>query len=287
MSPLRVHTVFCFGEVVIDEFPDRRCLGGAPFNVAYSLHRLGTPAYLVSAVGRDEDGEAILNVLRRAGMPTDYVARVDAPTGKVAVELDARGAPTFTIAQDVAWDRIEAAAPTQPGALVYYGSLAQRSHRSRHSLQQMLEALAPRSPTFCDLNLRPPHTSRAIVLRAIESASMLKLNRHELRDVATILELSRDEMRAARALRTRFDLDVLLVTRGEDGVAAFSEDQEFLCSAQPCSRVVDTVGAGDAFSAMFLNQLGRGAVLTQAVEEAVVAASKSCERAGATPVAEL
>ena len=72
MTDLR-HAVLLFGEILIDRFPDREVLGGAPFNVARHLHAFGCTPVLITRVGQDAAGARLLQTLKSAGMTTHGV----------------------------------------------------------------------------------------------------------------------------------------------------------------------------------------------------------------------
>jgi fructokinase len=257
--PAGTHPVV-FGEVLFDHFADgSRVLGGAPFNVAWHLQGFGLEPILVTAVGADAPGEEALERMRRWGMRTDGV-QIDSlhPTGRVAARI-VGGEPTYEIGVEQAWDFID---PVQAGAavasravpLVYHGTLALRRDRTWSALDRVKQA--SEAPTFVDLNLRAPWWTLDRLRWCLSTATWLKLSREELSTVtgAPLEELTDEAtcFRLAREVARRYDVATVLVTRGADGsllVAAERMASSAERTLRP-SEVVDTVGAGDGFSAV-------------------------------------
>lgn len=266
-----------FGEVLFDRFPDgRSVLGGAPFNVAWHLQAFGEAPRLVSRVGADEDGEAIQSAMADWGMDRSGL-QVDPhlPTGRVEVGL-VDGEPHYDIVHPVAWDAIEAT--TGPGGWLYHGSLALRDARSRSALDALAAAEGLR--IFLDVNLRPPWWDRETVLARLADAHWVKLNEDELDRLAPAGENLAER---ARALFERNDLEGLIVTRGAAGAVVL--DPTGVAGAAPAAErvtVVDTVGAGDAFSSVMIHGLRRGWPLETALERALAFAAAICGQRGAT-----
>ncbi len=240
-----------FGEVLYDHFPDGCVvLGGAPFNVAVHLQALGIKPLLVSRVGDDPLGRRIRDAMLARGMDTSGLQLDSAhPTGTVEVTIE-DGEPHFSILPEQAYDYIDASQvpPISDCSLLYHGSLALRGASSRSALEQ----LNARSgvPLFMDVNLRPPWWDADSVRRRIAAARSTKLNESELRTLAgagTGLETK------ARTLRKDCNLELLIVTRGAAGALVCDGDGMVRDIPVGVSReVVDTVGAGDAFSAVVI-----------------------------------
>lgn len=250
--------IVVLGEALVDVFPEREELGGAPFNVARNLAALGAAPVLVSRVGEDAAGERIAAQISRLGMTLHGLQRDSAkPTGRVLVTLD-QGQPEFRIESDAAWDWLEpeAACGTVDAAqprLVYFGSLAQRSEVSRAAIRFALAASS--ALRFLDLNLRVMPGQREVAEASLQLADVLKVNEAEL---AALLEwFAPQEARAANTsafrLMDHFDLKRLVLTRGERGWVCFdSTTRRVLEGPAPEVKVRDTVGAGDAFAAVLL-----------------------------------
>ncbi|RKZ06609.1 carbohydrate kinase [bacterium] len=239
-----------FGEVLFDRFPDgNEVLGGAPFNVAWNLRCLGEDPLLVSRIGDDEAGRRVLDAMAEIGLDKTAV-QIDPehPTGTVDVSFS-DGEPQFEIVQDRAWDHIASIAlpdGVRP-SILYHGSLALRSEAPAGALESMRDAQVP---VFFDVNLRPPWFEVGQVRQVLGRADEIKLNEHELEQLAGsaggLQERARDLLDGAGA-RSVF------VTRGADGAACMSSEGEFLLTGPEAGiRVVDTVGAGDAFSSVLI-----------------------------------
>ena len=152
------------GEILWDILPEGKQLGGAPANFAYHAMALGSRSHIVSAVGHDPPGRDILEHLRRSGLDPEYIA-VDAqhPTGVVTVQVDAKGVPSFTIREMVAWDNIvftgRAGDLASTADAVCFGTLAQRSETSRGSIRRFLESVSEDCLCIYDVNLRQGYYS--------------------------------------------------------------------------------------------------------------------------------
>jgi fructokinase len=238
-----------FGEVLFDHFPDgSEVLGGAPFNVAWNLRGLGLDPLLVSRVGHDLLGERILGAMEGFGLDRSAI-QIDPerPTGTVDVSL-VDDEPHFEIVDDRAWDRIEAPELPEGASLLYHGSLALRNPASRAAFDTLVARSAP--PLFFDVNLRDPWWDREEVLTRMESVRAVKLNHDEL---ARLAPSGAEIEQQAHKLLLRTGAGTLFLTRGGEGAEAFTREGEH-CATRPTGpvQVVDTVGAGDAFSSVLI-----------------------------------
>ena len=269
-----------FGEVLFDVFPDgRKVAGGAPYNVARHLAALGRDPLFVSRVGDDALGRAILDEMDALGMDRSGVA-VDAkrPTGVVDVRM-VDGEPEYDIVRDVAWDHID-----YPGAMacgvLYHGSLAVRSPVSAASLARFAGAAR-----FVDLNLRPPWYTEAAVKACVDRAHTLKVNSHEMHELCSMLGIgARGEEDAAARVVEVAALEMLYVTDGERGALGLARGGEPVrVPASPAAGLVDTVGAGDAFSSVCLCAQAQGWGLRTTLARASDLAAGVCGLRGAFP----
>ena len=282
--PARPGAVLCVGEVLWDSVPDGLHLGGAPFNVAAHLARLGRPARLASRVGDDELGREASRRVRASGVDASLVQTDDAlPTGFVGVTLDADGVPSYDIAEPSAWDAIEAtpaaAAAAAGSAAVVFGSLAQRDARSRHAIQALV-AEAPLA--VFDVNLRPPFEDRGTVERSLDASDVVKLSDDELGTLGRWFGTPGAGHAGAEALARRFDVRAVCVTRGADGAAVWNDGRWTEHRGHPVT-VRDTVGAGDAFLAALLSGWLGGADDLAALDGACRLGGFVASRSGATP----
>ncbi len=243
-------TPFIYGEVLFDRFPDgHMVLGGAPFNVAWHLQAFGQAPTFISRVGDDPLGRQIRSAMRAWGLTTAAL-QLDSqyPTGTVEVHFN-NGEPDYDIVFDRAYDHIDGVGlPPGTPSLLYHGTLALRCQDSRKGLQAL--KTANDMPIFVDVNLRPPWWDPDTTHDALATARWAKLNTDEL---SLLTAPDRSLEQNALALLQRHSLELLIVTRGERGamVIGASGDQTVAepLAAQP---VVDTVGAGDAFSSAFV-----------------------------------
>lgn len=271
---MRKPSVLAFGEVLWDVVDGVEHIGGAPFNFSAHAAQCGLDASLYSAVGFDERGRRSLAQLDRFRVRKDWVQTADAyPTGWVDVILR-DGQPSYTITEDVAWDHIEAPSASDVETLrssyfdaLYFGTLAQRSEKSRHALNVLRETLRG-VPVFYDVNLRPPFTSMEMVVEGLRGAAIVKLNEEE----ASLLmdHLWKKQLTAgafyARLVET-FGIYILLLTRGGDGCYVVSRDGLCEIAGEPV-QVVSAVGAGDAFAAAFLSSHLLGFPVEKAAQKA-------------------
>ncbi|HSG47289.1 MAG TPA: PfkB family carbohydrate kinase, partial [Longimicrobiales bacterium] len=276
-----------FGEVLFDHFPDgSRALGGAPFNVAWHLKGLGAEPLLLTAVGDDVPGEEIQREMREWGLSTAGVQQHPSlPTGRVEVTLDDAG-PGFRIPPDQAWDHIraDAARATVRGeavGLVYHGTLALRSPGARQALATVIHA--SEAPVFVDVNLRDPWWTPETVEEAAASATWVKLNREELETLSGLETGTEEECRAAaHAWARRRGVPNLIVTQGSQGALWLTEDGTILSARAPEVDVEDTVGAGDALSAVLCLGILEGWPPELSLGRAADFAADVCRLRGAT-----
>jgi fructokinase len=297
-------TIILFGEALIDSFPDADVLGGAPFNVACALGAFGSPALLVSAVGLDSGAETIRAAMRRfgldgSGLQTDPFH----PTGRVAVELSGEG-HRFDILANQAYDHIDgakAATAIAAGAkpqVLYFGTMAQRHDVSREGLRHLFEHMP--AIRYLDLNLREGTYTLETVTFSLKQADILKVNESELlfllaqfvapgADFIVRFDggmLTSPLLPALQSLLDQFSLQSLVVTLGERGYAYLDRMGRMIADDTPAAalEVIDTVGCGDAFSAVLLHGMQAGWPIETGLARARHFASAVCGlRGGVAP----
>ena len=257
-------SVLCFGEILWDVFPDQARIGGAPYNVAAHIKKLGGDSYAISKLGDDELGRDAMKKIEGHGVGTEFVQiSKDRPTGRVEVVLDERAVPTFTIIPDTAYDFIEAGddiiekIKAKNFDLFYFGTVAQKGEVSRTSLYKILDSVEFKD-VFFDINIRKPFYSKEIIEKSLGYATILKLNEDECAMVGEMFFDTKDEEATIRALFDKYDkMHIILVTKGPNGATIYTRETHY--DQNYCiSPAVDTVGSGDALSAGFITSYLRG-----------------------------
>jgi fructokinase len=275
------------GELLWDLLPSGKQPGGAPANFAFHARELGADALVISRVGNDPLGRELVGHFARLGLRTDGIS-VDptVPTGTVTVNLDSQGKPTFTIHEPAAWDFMETPKhilniATRADA-VCFGSLAQRNPTSCAAITAVLAATPPSALRIFDVNLRQHYWSPELLRRSMELANVLKLNDEELPLVAGALGATGDEATVLRQMADRYQLRAVALTKGAKGSVLLAGGT-VLSRTVPPQAVVDTVGAGDAFTAALAMGLLRGCDLAEIHRIASETAGYVCSCPGATP----
>ena len=283
------YVVVGLGELLWDILPTgEQQLGGAPANFAYMTAFLGDRGIIASRIGDDPLGYEALDRFEQADVNITHIQR-DAthPTGTASVQLDDRGKPNYTIAEDVAWDYFELIPDWQELAAradaVCFGSLAQRSSGSCDTIRSFLKATRAETLIVFDVNLRKPFYSAEVLSESLWLSNIVKLNDEELRTVVELLNLGggRDEDSARRLLH-HYDLQTVCVTRGDRGSLLVTES-EGVEHPGFMVDVADTIGAGDAFSAALVHHHLRGASLERISDAANRLAASVAAQVGATP----
>lgn len=281
--------VVLFGEILADIFPDRSVLGGAPFNVARHLKAFGRNPVLLTRVGDDALGREVLATMARSGMVVSGVQSDKIhPTGQVKVHLE-NGGHRFEILPAQAYDFIHSAVarmvrlPLTP-ALLYFGTLAQRHDTSRRALTTLLRSTA--AAKFLDINLRAPWYDEKTASFSLQAADIVKLNDEELAVLAAMFGLPQDKPQGqVQELMKQFDLDQVVVTCGAGGAWQMNR-AGIVIEAFDNKRVItliDTVGAGDGFAAVYMLGLLRRWPMAKTLERANAFAAAICEIRGAIP----
>lgn len=278
-------TIAGIGELLWDVLEDSEKLGGAPINFAYHCRSFGAEAYAISSIGKDRRGKAALEELDTRGVATAHITEIGGvATGYVLANVDEAGVASYNFPEDVAWDRIQINQNTRKlaGTLdaICYGSLAQRSEISRRSILEYLDLLAPEALSVFDLNIRQNFYSEAIIRTSLEKADVLKLNDDEIKIIAEVEDLAGDEEEQLKMLVRRYSLKLGVLTRGGSGSLLVSPSS---VSNHPGYRteIVDTIGAGDSFTAVTVCGLLNKYPLDKINDHANRVAAFVCSRKGA------
>lgn len=279
-------SVIGVGEVLWDVFPDKRLAGGAPFNFAWHAKRMGNDAAMISRVGEDDLGREILNYARAGGLDLSLV-QYDSEHATGTVQVTLMGdQPSYEIVRNVAWDFVEATpaarAAVADADVVCFGSLAQRSEVTARTIQDLLGS-AEKATIVFDANLRQEYYNRACLEASLRAADILKLNEDEILEIGALLFPSEVEPEAiARALLSRYVLQVVVETRGADGCVLYTDDRTIHVPGIQV-ETVDCVGSGDAFTAALADSLAGGHSLKEAARRANVLGAYVAGCAGGTP----
>ncbi|HEY3707197.1 MAG TPA: PfkB family carbohydrate kinase [Terracidiphilus sp.] len=266
------HLILGIGELLWDLLPSGAALGGAPANFTVMAGRLGSHAAILSRIGRDDLGREAVHLLDPLPADAGYL-QVDPnhETGRVTVELK-DGQPSYVIHEPAAWDFMELnddwVRLAERADAICFGTLAQRALESRQTIQ----TLAAQTPSHCvrvfDVNLRAPFYSSEVLQESLSLATVMKLNDAEMPLVLGLLGLPASEPADPAGLRTGAErllaefptLRMVAVTRGGQGSVLVSRDAWHEHPGVP-TRLSDTIGAGDAFTAAMTRYMLRGADL--------------------------
>ncbi len=287
------YTLIGIGEILWDEFPESKRLGGAPANFAFHADRLGGRGMIISSIGDDLPGREIQALLDEQGIK--YLLPIDPhhPTGRVSVTLDGKGSPKYMIHENSSWDFLSPA-PAFPEAAgkadaVCFGTLAQRNSVSGQTIRAFIRTTRPGCLKILDVNLRQNFYSKKILSDLLNLTNILKLNQEEL-DILRTLFLSdsfsstMDETACLEELIQLFGLDMVALTRGKNGSRIFVDRQQDSVYRSNPVKVIDSVGAGDSFSAVLALGVLRGFSLDRINRIANTVAAFVCSQKGATPI---
>lgn len=268
--------ILSFGEVLWDVYPDKSVIGGAPFNFSAHAVMQGAEVDLISAVGKDELANNTLAEINNKGVGIKYVNISDFDTGYCSVTLK-NGIPSYNLVSPVAYDDIMLSSAEYKDIInsnydyLYVGTLALRNETSLKTFKNLTKDF--NGKIICDVNLRQHYYSKELLDYLFNVASIIKISREELCDVAETLNLSADYDAFVKELsKTRPNIELIVITLDKDGGAAFDlRDSDIKCcySQKPQSKVLSTVGAGDSFFAAFITSYYSGKSLSKCLNKAV------------------
>lgn len=274
-----------FGEILWDVFDNEKKIGGAPLNVALRMKSLGCEVSMISSVGQDEDGDAILREVEALGVKTNTVSQSETyPTGLVNVTLDKNGSATYEIQYPSAWDKIvlDDYAKTLVGNtdVLIYGSLVCRDEVSRKSLKLLLQNEVYK---VFDVNLRKPHYSYEVLEELMIPANFIKFNDEEIQEMAAVWQspfVTLEEN--IQFIASRTNTSSICVTKGKDGALLLWEGKLYKNDGYAV-QVADTVGAGDSFLAALITSLLAGEQPQAAIDFACAVGALVASSSGANP----
>ena len=273
------------GEIVWDILPEGKQLGGAPVNFAFYAAQFGAEACPVTALGDDALGQEALDTLGRTGLNLNLIQVNALPTGRVLVSLDDAGIPSYDIVRNVAWDDIECTGDAlefvRGADAICWGSLAQRSRRSRESLLSLVDAAGKDCLKVFDINIRQDFYSKELVEESLRRADVLKLNEDELPLLQNLLGIPGEQEQAIGELISRYSLTELVFTQGARCSSIHDASGVLSWLPTPKVRVADTVGAGDSFTAAYIASRLGGKDAAEAHRIAVKVSAYVCACNGA------
>lgn len=296
------------GEALIDMLPrtstqGEACFapyaGGAVFNTAIALGRLGAPSAFFSGVSNDMLGEILADTLTASRVDTRYLARSDRPTTVAFVKL-VNGQATYAFYDEATAGRMlaEVDLPELPAGVstLFLGGISLVNDPAASTYEALQARECGTRVTMVDPNIRPGFIAgkevayRSRIGRMLARADIVKLSDEDLH----WLEGQGDLTELARGILARGP-KVVFITEGAKGARAVTMTQDIFVAAQKVA-VVDTVGAGDTFNAGVLAALNQAGALTKAgiaalsdstLSEALSlgtrAAAVTVSRAGANP----
>ena len=303
-SPL----VTVIGEALIDLVPEARPgdykahPGGSPFNVAIALARLGHRAALMARLGDHGFGRLLRDTAAGEGIDLRAAARAAEPATLAVVALEGPGHASYEFyvegTADWQWTIAELRRRPVETKVLHFGSIASWTPPGSKRIDQLIREARARNGVLVsyDPNVRPtllaaPSRGRQLIERSVGRAHLVKASREDLEWLYPSRSL--DDIGAAW---NELGPALVVVTDGADGAVAYRAESGPLRRPGRHVQVVDTIGAGDAFTAGLLAGLVRrdlhaperlsaisGDVLGDVLDEAVLISSMTCERAGADP----
>jgi fructokinase len=281
--------ILAIGEILFDTFPKYRRIGGAPFNFAFHLCKLGFDARFWSRVGEDDDGRAILDYMSDKGIDASLVQKDKvSATGIVLISLGNAGNADYSILPGAAYDSLELTdaivKTVEESDLIYFGSLIQRTPRGFATVHNALAKRKSGSLLMYDVNIRKGCFSQTIIIESLKKCDIFKLNEGELKEISDMFLLKGSADDCIRQIMDSYAINMVSLTCGSGGSYLYSRDAG-RCYVGPESGITikDTVGAGDGYSAMLCAGMLRGWKPQIIVEKASLFASRICEIEGAIP----
>ncbi|KQB40080.1 carbohydrate kinase family protein [Flavobacterium aquidurense] len=285
MNSIKKLKAVAYGEVLWDVFDNEKKIGGAPLNVALRMKTLGCEVAMISCVGNDKDGDAIIDHIKSLGLETNTIIQSEEyPTGLVNVTLDNTGSASYSINYPSAWDKIvlnkKAVDIVNNADVLIYGSLVCRDEVSRKSLEELLQKDVYK---VFDVNLRKPHYTYEILEQLMHSANFIKFNDEELLEISAALKSPFTNLEEnINFIVKHTKATGICVTKGKDGALLFWEGKLYENAGYPI-KVADTVGAGDSFLAALTTSLLTGKEPQDSIDFACAVGALVAQSSGANP----
>jgi len=279
--------IVAFGEVVWDILPNGKVLGGTPSNLVFRCNSFKEQGYLLSRVGDDDLGNEALDNLIELNI-SDKNVQIDSefPTGTVHISFEDDYDPRYIVTPDVAFDHIEFSAEAlklvRDADCLFYGLLPQRFGISKNTLRELIKE-SPDSLHFFDLKLFEHFFNVKVVENLLNSSNIVRIKEKEIGFLSKELGINDDSLNVfSSELSRKYKIDLILVTRGQDGVFAFHANKGAFYDSGYKIDIVDNIGSGMAFSAGFLIYYLNGKSIPQALKFGNAAGALNTTKRGAT-----
>ena len=270
--------ILSIGELLWDISPDKKILGGAPANFVFHARQFGSDATLFTALGNDQQGVELEETAIKAGIIMQS-SRVSHPTGIADIFLNNEQVPTYKLNDNCAWDHIPLTNNLKIFAakadLIVFGTIAQRNFESRNTIKKALKLSKPSSKILFDINLRLNFYTKEIIEESLSAANYLKLNDEEESVLQNLFNKNIEQ------IISDFNLELAILTLGPKGSKIITSNSMSECPAAKC-KIVDTVGAGDSFTAFFIINYLKGMSISESQKKASKVAAYVCAHNGAT-----
>ncbi|MCB0749207.1 MAG: carbohydrate kinase [Ignavibacteriae bacterium] len=281
---MNMNLITSIGEILFDIYKNEKQIGGAPFNFIYHINKFIGQGWFISAIGNDEYGKEIQEFQNKNKLSTEFVKiKNEKTTGKVIVKLNDNKIPQYEIKTNAAYDFIELNIESKikildNSDLIYFGSLAQRNSVSRETIQSLFPA---KKYLFCDLNIRQNFYTKEIIETSLSACNILKINSEEMDLICNLFfSKSLPIKEGVNKIKSRFNIDFVSVTKGEEGAELFSNSKSVSTKAKNVN-IVDTVGAGDAYSSILALGILNNLDLEKINNLATSFAAEVCKQQGA------
>ena len=278
--------ITCFGEVLWDEFPEHRKIGGAPLNVGIRLKSLGNTISMISRIGADTDGTDILDFIKKNEIKVNGIQLDDKlKTGTVKVVLNSKGSASYDILFPRAWDNIQIETNSEEivksSDVFVFGSLVARNETSKETLYELLKIAKYK---IFDVNLRDPYYTKGVLEYLMYQADFIKFNDDEIYEISKMLDSKSISLEQnIQFIAEKTNTKAICVTKGKHGAILYIDGVLYHNSGYHID-VVDTVGAGDSFLAGLINMLLKKAPPQEAIDFACATGALVASKAGANPI---
>ena len=281
--------ILSFGEILFDIINKKAHLGGAPFNIASHLSKMGASSFIISSIGNDKLGKIILKKAKIIGINKNYIAiHKNRPTGTVDVNFSYKGSPEYIINKNTAWDEIHLKDNEIENILntnwnvFTFGTLAQRTENNRNLLKSILNKINSKYIYF-DINLRQNYFKKEWIEYSLMKCNILKMNNDELKQIAGLLDIKSDNNEnISNFLNNKYKIPIICITQGENGAALYYKNSYISVNAEKI-KTKDTIGAGDGFGAGFLYSLFLNSDPVKAIDFGCTIGSFIAKNHGAIP----